>query len=64
MPQFIDTVFGEMLRVPYSMGPGVAERREIISLRGPDVMSTTRLFTMAQMSLAQYGLAVVIDCSN
>lgn len=61
LPQFIDTVFGEMLRVPYALGPGVAERREIISLRGPDVMSTTRLFTMAQMSLAQYGLAVVID---
>lgn len=61
LPQFIDTVFGEMLRVPYAMGPGVAARREIISLRGPDVMSTTRLFTMAQMSLAQYGLAVVID---
>ncbi len=61
LPQFIDTVFGEMLRVPYAMGPGVAERREIIALRGPDVMSTTRLFTMAQMSLAQYGLAVVID---
>jgi general secretion pathway protein D len=61
LPQFIDTVFGEMLRVPYALGPGVAERQEIIALRGPDVMSTTRLFTMAQMSLAQYGLAVVID---
>lgn len=61
IPQFIDTVFGEMLRVPYSMGPGVAERRDIISLRGPDVMSSSHLFTMAQMSLAQYGLAVVID---
>lgn len=61
LPQFIDTVFGELLRVPYAMGPGVAERRDIISLRGPDVMTSTRLFTMAQMSLAQYGLAVVID---
>lgn len=61
LPQFIDTVFGELLRVPYALGPGVAERREIVALRGPDVMSTTRLFTMAQMSLAQYGLAVVID---
>lgn len=61
VPQFIDTVFGEMLRVPYAMGPGVAARRDIISLRGPDVMTSTRLFTMAQMSLAQYGLAVVID---
>lgn len=61
LPQFIDTVFGELLRVPYAMGPGVAERRDIISLRGPDVMTSTRLFTMAQMSLAQYGLAVVLD---
>ncbi|MEQ1809026.1 MAG: secretin N-terminal domain-containing protein, partial [Terricaulis sp.] len=61
LPQFIDTVFGEMLHVPYAMGPGVAERRDIISLRGPDVMTASRLFTMAQMSLAQYGLAVVID---
>ncbi|MEQ1490283.1 MAG: secretin N-terminal domain-containing protein [Terricaulis sp.] len=61
VPRFIDTVFGEMLRVPYSMGPGVAERRDIISLRGPDVMTSSHLFTMAQMSLAQYGLAVVID---
>lgn len=61
LPQFIDTVFGELLRVPYAMGPGVAERREIIALRGPDVMTNARLFTMAQMSLAQYGLAVVID---
>ncbi len=61
LPQFIDTVFGELLRVPYAMGPGVAQRREIIALRGPDVMTNTRLFTMAQMALAQYGLAVVID---
>lgn len=61
LPQFIDTVFGELLRVPYAMGPGVAQRRDIISLRGPDVMTSERLFSMAQMSLAQYGLAVVID---
>ena len=64
VPQFIDTVFGELLRVPYSTGPGVAERRDIIALRGPDVMSTPRLFTMAQMALAQYGLAVVVDESG
>jgi general secretion pathway protein D len=61
LPQFIDTVFGEVLRVPYSTGPGVAERRDIIALRGPDEMDNTRLFTMTQMALAQYGLGVVID---
>lgn len=61
LPQFIDTVFGEILRVPYSTGPGVAQRSDIIALRGPDTIANTRLFTMAQMALAQYGLAVVID---
>lgn len=61
LPQFIDTVFGEILRVPYSTGPGVADRRDIISLRGPDEMDNTRLFAMAQMALAQYGLGVAID---
>lgn len=61
LPQFIDTVFGEILRVPYATGPGVAQRRDIIALRGPNTMSNTRLFSMAQMALAQYGLGVVID---
>lgn len=61
LPQFIDTVFGEILRVPYSMGPGVAQRRDIVAMRNPQTLSNTRLFAMAQMALAQYGLAVVID---
>jgi general secretion pathway protein D len=61
LPQFIDTVFGEILRVPYATGPGVASRRDIVALRGPDTMSNVRLFAMAQMALAQYGLGVAID---
>jgi len=61
LPQFIDTVFGEVLRVPYSTGPGVAQRRDIISLRGPTVLPNRRYFSMAQAALQQYGLAVVIE---
>ncbi len=61
LPQFIDTVFGQILRVPYSTGPGVAQRRDMIALRGPTVLPNRRYFSMAQMALAQYGLAVVIE---
>ncbi len=61
LPQFIDTVFGEILRVPYSMGPGVAQRRDIIALRGPTMLPNRRFFTMAQIALQQYGLAVLIE---
>ncbi len=64
LPRFIDTVFGEILRVPYSTGPGVAQRRDIIALRSPTTMANTRLFAMAQMALAQYGLGVVIDAGG
>ncbi len=59
--QFIDTAFGEILRVPYTTGPGVAQRRDIIALRGPSMISSRRFFTMVQMALQQYGLAVVIE---
>ncbi len=61
LTQFVDTVFGEILRVPYSTGPGVSQRREMIALRGPTMISNRRFFVMAQMALAQYGLAVMIE---
>lgn len=59
--QFIDTVFGEILRVPYYTGPGVAQRREFVTLRGPEKISSRQLFIMAQMALEQYGLVVQIS---
>lgn len=61
LPQFIDTVFGEVLQIPYYTGPGVAQRRDIVALRGPENVSSRVYFTMAQAALAQYGLAVLVD---
>lgn len=61
LPQFIDTVFGGVLQVPYSTGPGVAQRREMIALRGPSTISNRQFFSMAQAALQQYGVAVVIE---
>ncbi|MGE0741133.1 MAG: secretin N-terminal domain-containing protein [Hyphomonadaceae bacterium] len=61
LPQFIDTVFGQVLQTPYVMGPGVAERRDIVAVRGPVVMSSRQLFSITQATLEQYGLALVYE---
>lgn len=61
LPQFIDTVFGQVLHVPYSTGPGVAQRSDIIALRGPGTMSNRDFFIMTQAALQQYGIAVLIE---
>lgn len=61
LPQFIDTVFGQILQTPYFTGPGVAERRDIVSVRGPVAMSNRRFFALVRMTLEQYGLAVSIE---
>ncbi|HCK83179.1 MAG TPA: hypothetical protein DHW63_01245 [Hyphomonadaceae bacterium] len=64
LPQFIDTVFGQVLRVPYSTGPGVAQRSDIIALRGPGTMSNRQFFAMTQAALAQYGIGLLIENGN
>jgi general secretion pathway protein D len=61
LTQFIDTVFGQVLKVPYFTGPGVARRRDIVTLSGPVQMPSRQFFAMVQVALRQYGLAVAIE---
>lgn len=61
IPQFIDTVFGQVLQTPYYMGPGVAERRDVIALRGTASVSNRTFFAMVQTALMDYGLSVGIE---
>lgn len=61
LPQFIDTVFGQLLQVPYATGAGVGQRQDIVSMRGPATMSGRQFFSLVQMTLEQYGLAVLIE---
>ncbi|MFT3727213.1 MAG: secretin N-terminal domain-containing protein [Terricaulis sp.] len=61
VPQFIDTAFGQILHVPYYTGPGVAQRRDFVTLRAPETMNGRDFFKMVQATLSQYGLAVLID---
>lgn len=60
LTQFIDTVFGQILQVPYFTAPGVARRRDIVTLSGPVQVSNRKFFAMVQAALRQYGLGVSI----
>lgn len=56
--QFVETVFGQVLGVSYILGPGVAQRRDVISMSGPSDMSSRQFFALAEKALNQYGLVL------
>jgi len=61
LPQFIDTVFGQILEVPYTLGPGVAERQEVVALRGSVQVSKRSFFVMAETALRDYGISLSVE---
>ena len=60
LPQFIDTVFGQLLHVPYVLGPGVATNRQIVALRGAHGMSKRAFVRLVQNALKDYGVRLSI----
>lgn len=58
IPQFIDVVFGDMLGVPYTTGPGVAERTELVQLRSSGKMEAGDFLELVSRSLENYGIMV------
>lgn len=58
LPSFIDLVFGQILDVPYSTGPGVAQRSEIVQLRSSGTMSADVFYGLVTMTLKDYGIRV------
>lgn len=61
MPQFLDTILGQLIQAPYSLGPGVSEMRDVVSLRGSVSTSKRSLFLMLQAALRDYGLTLAIN---
>lgn len=61
LPQFIDAVFGGVLAVPYFTGPGIAQRRDFVTLRGSGAMSSRRFFEIVRTALSEYGVSVGIE---
>jgi general secretion pathway protein D len=56
---FVNTVLGEVLELPYSLGPGVAERVDIVTLRSVRDMDRETFFQLFEAALEEYGLALV-----
>ena len=58
LPAFIDLVFGQILNVPYTTGPGVAQRSEIVQLRSSGAMPADVFYGLVSMTLKDYGIRV------
>lgn len=56
IPQFLAVVFGEVLNVPYSLGPGVAARTDSVALRSGPVSSQADFLRLIQVTLREYGI--------
>lgn len=61
IPQFVATVFGGLLQVPYTMAPDVATRQEIISGGTGGTISKRALFRLTQLALEQYGIQIYAE---
>ncbi len=56
IPQLINTALGDILGVPFSLGPGVAERNQILAVRGAPQMERAAFFRLVQTALRDQGV--------
>jgi general secretion pathway protein D len=61
VPAFINTVFGEILEQPFTLGPNVSTREELISLRSVRDLSPATFLALVEEALKDYGLGVSYD---
>lgn len=61
IPQFAATVFGGVLKVPFTLSPDVATRPEVVAGGSGGAISKRALFSLTQQALKQYGVEVYID---
>lgn len=61
IPQFAATVFGGVLKTPFTLAPDVASRTEVIAGGSGGPISKRALFALTQQALKQYGIEVYAD---
>ena len=61
IPNFINTVFGDILQRPFALGDGVAERTEVITLRSVQQLAPDTFLALVEEALKDYGLAVTYE---
>ena len=59
LPTFIELAFGELLQVPYTTGPGIADRTDIVQLRSSGPLDSATFFELTKAALTNYGVRVI-----
>jgi general secretion pathway protein D len=60
LAQFLNTAFNDVLKIPYSLGPDIATRTQIITLNAPPSTSKRAYLALLQTTLRSYGLVMSI----
>jgi general secretion pathway protein D len=58
VPEFINSVFGEVLGLGFTLGPGVSSMADIVAFRSANNIRKSDLFDAAVSALNSYGVAV------
>jgi len=61
LPDFIDVVFGEMLKTPYVTGPSVANKKDVVQLRSSGTVKAKDFLTLISSALEEYGVRVISE---
>ncbi|WP_374275206.1 hypothetical protein [Brevundimonas sp.] len=61
VPELVNAAFGDILAVPFSMGPGVASRNQLVALRGSPQMDRLAFFRLVQTALRDQGVRVHLE---
>ncbi len=60
LPQFLDTALGEILKLPYALGPNIGSRQEIVTLRSSPDMSRAQFFNLLKAAMKDYGVRLTV----
>lgn len=61
LAQFLNAAFMNVLNVPYSLGPGVGTRTEIITINAPQTINKRSYALMLRNALRNYGLVMAVN---
>jgi len=59
LPSFINTVFGELLKVTFEIDSSVMQKDQIVTLRTADPISPNQFYELVTEVLGNYGISVV-----
>lgn len=59
LPAFINTVFGELLKVTFEIDSAVAQREQMVTLRTAEPLTPNQFYELVAEVLANYGVSVV-----